>query len=67
MSNFASALTLIVASAIGGFTQDCLDICSPETIFMPEVPTPIVSHESPKPSNQASWIQNAAQFEDRSY
>ena len=59
MPNAVPALTFVLAAAIGGFTQDCHDICAPETIFMPEVPTHITSPGWPQPDLSDKWVQKS--------
>lgn len=70
MLNAVPAIPFVLAATIGAFTQDCHDICAPETIFMPEVPAPVISPDWSHPSSLNKWLQKPYQvpvFDDGSW
>lgn len=59
MTNAVPMLVFLLASTVGGVTQDCHGICIPETIYMPEVPASVISPDWSHPSSLNKWIQKS--------
>ena len=59
MANAVPTLAFLLAATIGGFTQDCHDICMPETIYIPEVHTSGISPDWSHPSSLNKWTQKS--------